>query len=489
VAEQAREQQYDVLVVGAGPGGYVAAIRAAQLGFKTALIEKRDRLGGTCLNVGCIPSKALLDSSELYATATSKLKDHGITADGVRLDLDAMQARKRSVVEQLTGGVAQLMKGRKVTVVHGTASLVRPAKGATPEDAHTVKVSTGSGEEQLQATHVILATGSVPIELPFMPFDGTTIISSTEALELASVPDHLVVVGAGAIGLELGSVWARLGSRVTVVEIMPEILPGWDHQVAKTMRRELSKQGMEFLLEHKVTGATAKKGSAEVTVDPPAKQGDDTASEPITLSARKVLVAVGRRAYLDQLGIEEYGVKLDTDGRRVAVDEHYRTSVNGVYAIGDVIHGPMLAHKAEDEGIAAVERIAGIAGHVSYNTIPGVVYTHPEAASVGMTEAQLKEAGTEYRRGTFSFAANGRALALGQSGGFVKILADAATDRVLGAHVVGPWASDLIAELTTVMEFAGSAEDVARIVHAHPTLPEAVREAALAVDRRAIHSL
>ncbi len=482
MAEQAREQQYDVLVIGAGPGGYVAAIRAAQLGFKTALVEKRDRLGGTCLNVGCIPSKALLDSSELYATATSKLKDHGITADGVRLDLDAMQARKRSVVEQLTGGVAQLMKGRKVTVVHGTASLVRPAKGATPEDVHTVQVSTGSGEEQLRATHVILATGSVPIELPFMPFDGTTIISSTEALELAAVPDHLVVVGAGAIGLELGSVWARLGSRVTVVEIMPEILPGWDEQVAKTMRRELSKQGMEFVLKHKVTAAEVDDGTVEVTIEPPQ-------SEPITLSAQKVLVAVGRRAYFDQLGIEEYGVKLDGERRRVAVDEHYRTSVTGVYAIGDLIHGPMLAHKAEDEGIASVERMAGIAGHVNYDTIPGVVYTHPEAASVGMTEAQLKEAGTEYRKGTFNFAANGRALALGESGGFVKILADAATDRVLGAHVVGPWASDLIAELTTVMEFAGSAEDVARIVHAHPTLPEAVREAALAVDRRAIHSL
>lgn len=484
------ERNFDVLVLGAGPGGYVAAIRAAQLGYSTAIVEKRDRLGGTCLNIGCIPSKALLDSSELYATVRGDLSDHGIAVSEAKLDLAAMHARKRAVVEKLTGGVAQLLKARKIAVIRGTARLTGGRTEASDgAGRHEVVVGHDGEETRYAATHVILATGSVPVELPFMPFDDSVIVSSTEALEFDQVPKHLVVVGAGAIGLELGSVWSRLGAEVTVVEIMPEILPGWDDQTAKTLRRELTKQAITFKLGHKVTGATVKRGKATVTVEPPAKGGGSDGESAFELTADRVLVAVGRRAFFDGLGLEEAGVNLDSDGRRVEVDAQFRTNVSGIYAIGDVVHGPMLAHKAEEEAVVTVERIAGIAAGVNHEVIPGVVYTHPEAASVGRTEAQLKEDGVAYRKGTFNFAANGRALALGTTGGFVKILADEKTDRVLGAHIVGPWASDLIAELTTVMEFAGSAEDIARIIHAHPTLPEAVKEAALAVDRRAIHSL
>ncbi|MFP4377213.1 MAG: dihydrolipoyl dehydrogenase [Spirochaetales bacterium] len=467
------QKQFDVAVIGAGPGGYVAALRAAQLGLSTAIVEKRESLGGTCLNIGCIPSKALLDSSELFARIRDEATEHGISVGTPKLDLQMMLERKDAVVKKLTGGVKQLVKGRKITHIEGIGSL----KSSTE-----IVVESNDGRKQtVRAQHIILASGSVPIELPFLPFDGETVVSSTEALEFDSVPKEMVVVGAGAIGLELGSVWSRLGSHVTVVEIMQDVLPGWDGQVSKTMKRELGKQGIEFLLGHKVTGLTGK-GKKKITVE-------DPEGKKLELPADKVLVAVGRRPYYDGLGIEELGVELHEKSKRIEVDEQFKTSLDGVYAIGDLIHGPMLAHKAEDEGVAVAEIIAGKPGHVNYEAVPGVVYTWPEAACVGKSEEQLKEAGIPYAKGAFGFAANGRALALNSTGGFVKILAHKETDRLLGAHIVGPWASDLISELVTVLEFGGSAEDVARIVHAHPTLPEAVKEAAMAVDKRSIHSL
>lgn len=467
------QKQFDVVVVGAGPGGYVAALRAAQLGLSTAIVEKRESLGGTCLNIGCIPSKALLDSSEFFARIRDEASEHGINAGAPKLDLAKMLERKDAVVKKLTGGVKQLVKGRKVTHLQGTGTL----KSSTEV---TVTDSDGK-EETVRAANIILASGSVPIELPFLPFDGKTVVSSTEALEFESVPKEMIVVGAGAIGLELGSVWSRLGAHVTVVEIMKDVLPGWDSQVSKTMKRELGKQGIEFLLGHKVTGLTGKSKKKITVEDPDGKK--------LELPADKVLVAVGRRPYYDGLGVEELGIQLNEKSKRIEVDERFKTSLDGVYAIGDLIHGPMLAHKAEDEGVACAEIIAGHSGHVNYEAVPGVVYTWPEAAFVGKNEEQLKEAGVPYEKGSFGFAANGRALAMNSTGGFVKILAHKETDRLLGAHIVGPWASDLISELVTVVEFGGSAEDVARIVHAHPTLPEAVKEAAMAVDKRSIHSL
>ena len=466
------DTKFDVLVIGGGPGGYVAALRASQLGLSTAIVEQRETLGGTCLNVGCIPSKALLDSSELYARTTGELAEHGIVVGQPKLDLKKMHERKRSVVAKMVGGLKGLMKTKKVTVLKGTARLLGEGK---------VAVAGDGGEQEYEAPSIVLATGSVPIELPFLEFDGATVVSSTEALEFEKVPEHLVVVGAGAIGLELGSVWARLGSRVTVVEIMPEILPGWDAQVSKVLRRELGRQGIEFRLGQKVTGISGGKGRKQVAVQ-------DNDGDSSKLPADRVLVAVGRRPYYDGLGIEALGIATDEKNARIVVDDRFATSVAGVYAIGDLIHGPMLAHKAEDEGIAVAELIAGKPGHVSYATIPGVVYTWPEAACTGLTEEQLKEDGIAYRAGSFNFAANGRAQAMSAASGFVKILADETSDRVLGAHIVGPWASDLIAEIVTVMEFGGSAEDIARTVHAHPTLTEVVKEAAMAVDERAIHA-
>lgn len=468
--------QYDIVVIGAGPGGYVAAIRAAQLGFSVAVVEKRATLGGTCLNIGCIPSKALLDSSELYARIGSQTAEHGIEVEGVKADLVAMQKRKQAIVDRLTGGVAQLFKARKVTAYTGTARLA----GA----GSVVVSSDGSDAVTLGAKHIILASGSEPVELPFLPFNGKTVVSSTEALAFTTTPRTLVVVGAGAIGLELGSVWNRMGSTVIVVEIMPEILPGWDIQLARTLRRELAKQGIIFKLAHKVTGVTTGKGRTAATVEVAGPSGDS-----IGIKANRVLVAVGRRPFTDGLGLQEHGVRMEERTGRVVVDEDFRTSAGGIYAIGDIIHGPMLAHKAEEEGVAVAEIIAGKPGHVNYNAIPGVVYSWPEAAFVGRTEEQLKNDGVAYRSGTFNFAANGRALAMSSGAGFVKVLADKESDRLLGAHIVGPWASDLISELVTTMEFGGSAEDVARITHAHPTLSEAVKEAAMAVDRRSIHSL
>ncbi len=475
--------RYDVLVLGAGPGGYVAALRAAQLGLKTGIVEKRSDaqgktlLGGTCLNVGCIPSKALLDSSELYAKAVHEFADHGITVATPQLDIPKMIERKQGVVNKMTGGLNGLMKGRKVDVIGGIARLVAPGKVAVAAE--------GAGDDSkattLEADSIILATGSVPIELPFLPFDGDYVVSSTEALEFDSVPKQMVVVGAGAIGLELGSVWARLGAKVTVIEIMSEILPGWDKQVAKVMKRELGSQGLEFKLGHKVTGLAKGKKKGVTVEDPDGKE--------LTIPAERVLVAVGRRPYYDGAGLDDLGITLNEKSGRIEVDHHLQTSVPGIFAIGDLVHGPMLAHKAEDEGVAVAEIIAGHAGHVNYDTIPGVVYTWPEAATVGKSEEELKEAGVAYKKGSFNFGGNGRAVAMASTGGFVKILADAETDQVLGAQIVGPWASDLISEIVAVMEFGGSAEDIARTVHAHPTLTEAVKEAALATDKRAIHAL
>lgn len=465
---------YDVVIIGAGPGGYVAAIRAGQLGLKTALIEKREALGGTCLNIGCIPSKALLDSSEFFARTKNEAEEHGIEVGSVQVDLPKMMARKEKVVSKLTGGVKMLMKSNGVDVYHGTGWIV--------DGGHLeVRDSGGKAKQTLETKKLILANGSAPAELPFLQFDGEQVISSTEALALERIPKELLVVGAGAIGLEMASVWSRLGSKVTVVEIMPEILPGWDNQVAKSLHRELSKQGIDFQLETKVTGIKKNKKSVRLSAEN--KKGEE-----VSFSGEKVLVAVGRRPYLEGCNLEALSLAFEDDRKHIKVNERFETSAQGVYAIGDIIHGPMLAHKAEDEGVAVAEVIAGKAGHVNYDVIPNVVYTLPEGASVGRTEEQLSEAGVAYRKGSFPFAANGRALAMDSAGGFVKILAHEETDRVLGMHVVGPWASDLIAEAAAVMEFGGSAEDMARTCHAHPTLPEAVKEAALGVAGRAIHT-
>lgn len=465
-------ERYDLIVIGAGPGGYVAAIRAAQLGLKVACIDKRKALGGTCLNVGCIPSKALLDSSELFVLARSRFARHGIEVGDVRLDLAKMLARKDQVVKGLTDGVAFLFKKHRIAFIHGTARLGGAGK---------VLVKSGSdGEVAWEAKAVLLATGSEPTALPSLPFDGSSIVSSTEALAFDQVPAHLIVVGAGYIGLELGSVWCRLGAKVTVLEFLPRITAGIDQEIAGLLQKSLVKQGLVFHLETKVTGATRKGG--EITVSA------ETKEQKTTFKGDKVLVAVGRRPLTAGLGLEEVGVQLEPRTGRVVVNEDLQTTVPGIWAIGDLVAGPMLAHKAEEEGIAVAERLAGQKSHVNYATIPSVIYTWPEVASVGLTEEQVKEAGREYRVGKFPFAANGRARCMDETEGLVKILAEARTDRLLGVHIFGPRASDLVGEAVAFMEFAGSAEDIARTCHAHPALSEAVREAALAVDRRAIHA-
>ncbi|MDG2308847.1 MAG: dihydrolipoyl dehydrogenase [Candidatus Binatia bacterium] len=464
-------EEFDLVVVGAGPGGYVAAIRAAQLGMRVACAEKEKSLGGTCLNVGCIPSKALLHSSHLFDETSRGMKEHGIQIGEVSLDLPAMMKRKDKVVTILTRGIAGLFKKNGVTHVKGRARLSGPNQVAIEDGDDAGKT--------LVAKSILLASGSVPIELPSLKFDGERVIDSTRGLTLESPPEHLLVVGAGAIGLELGSVWRRLGSKVTVVELTSGITPGMDVEMAGLLQRSLTKQGISFHFGTKVESATTK--GAGVTLEITDKEG--VASE---LQGDVVLVAVGRRAYAAGLGLEDIGVALDDRGR-IPVDDHYATNVPGVYAIGDVIPGPMLAHKAEDEGVACVELLAGKAGHLNYDTIPAVVYTHPEFAGVGKTEEQLRDAGVEVRIGRFPFAGNGRARTMGETDGAVKILADARTDRILGVHIVGAGASGLIAEATVAMEFGASAEDIARSVHAHPTLPEALREAALAVDGRALH--
>ncbi|MBX6314397.1 MAG: dihydrolipoyl dehydrogenase [Isosphaeraceae bacterium] len=464
--------RFDLVVIGAGPGGYVAAIRAAQLGMKVACVEKRPTLGGTCLNIGCIPSKALLDSSELYHLAKTRFAKHGIQVGDIGLDLPAMLARKDQVVKELTNGIRGLFRKNKVEPVFGSARLASPT-------SVRVQLNEG-GETTLEAKSILLATGSEPIPLPFMPFNGKTIVSSTEALSFDRVPEHLLVVGGGYIGLELGSVWHRLGARVTVVEFLPRIVPMADVEVGGLLHKSLAKQGLEFHLETKVTGAEVR--GDRVTVKAQSKEGQELAFD-----CDRVLVSVGRRAYIEGLGLDEVGVRYDPKTRKVATDDHYRTNIPSIYAIGDLIDGPMLAHKAEDEGVACAEILAGKAGHVDYGTIPSVIYTWPEMASVGITEEQAKERGLDYRVGKFPFLANGRAKAMDETEGLVKIIADTKTDRVLGVHIVGPRASDMIAEAVTTMEFAGSAEDIARTCHSHPTLSEAMKEAALAVERRAIH--
>jgi dihydrolipoamide dehydrogenase len=458
---------FDVIVIGSGPGGYVCAIRAAQLGLKVACVEKRPTLGGTCLNIGCIPSKALLQSSEEFEKTRHALADHGVLVDGVKLDLARMQARKAEVVNANTKGVEFLFRKNKVTWLKGAGRISGP--GSVDVDGKTYSTK-----------NIVIATGSESVPLAGVTVDEKQIVTSTGALELDKVPGHLVVIGGGVIGLELGSVWRRLGAEVTVVEFLDRIVPGMDTEIATAFQRILQKQGIKFRLSTKVTGATVAETGVTLTVEP-VKGG---AAE--TIAADVVLLSIGRRPYTEGLGLEAAGVELD-DRKRVKVDPHYATNVPGIYAIGDVIAGPMLAHKGEDEGVAVAEILAGQAGHVNYNAIPGVVYTWPEVASVGQTEEELKAGGIAYTVGKFPFTANGRARAMGDTDGFVKILADKATDRLLGAHVLGPDAGTLIAELTTAIEFGASAEDVARICHAHPTLSEAVKEAALAVEGRALH--
>jgi dihydrolipoamide dehydrogenase len=467
---------YDLIVIGTGPGGYVCAIRAAQLGLKVAVVEKRATHGGTCLNVGCIPSKALLHASEAYEEA-----GHGFSAMGIevapRLDLAKMMAFKDQGVKGNVDGVAFLLKKSKIDAVHGTATILGPGR---------VGVALEGGERQrLEAKHVVIATGSDVARLPGVAIDENEIVSSTGALTLAKVPRRLLVIGAGVIGLELGSVWRRLGSEVLVVEFLDRVLPGIDGEVGRTVQRILGKQGMSFKLANKVTAVNrngARNGAAHrVTIEPA-----NGAGEAVEVDADVVLVAIGRAPYTEGLGLEALGVKLDNK-RRVVVDQHFQTSVSGIYAIGDVIAGPMLAHKAEDEGVAVAEILAGKAGHVNYDVIPNVIYTFPEAASVGKSEEELKAAGIAYNVGKFPFTANSRAKVNKTTDGFVKILADAATDRILGVHIIAPAASEMIAEAAAIMEFGGSAEDLARTCHAHPSLTEAVKEAALAVDKRPIH--
>ena len=462
---------FDLIVIGAGPGGYVCAIRAAQLGLKVACVEKRATLGGTCLNIGCIPSKALLQSSENFHEVLHGFKEHGIDVEGVKLDLAQMQKRKASVVEANVKGVEFLFRKNKVTWLKGEALLV-----SSGEEGVRVRVA---GEEYL-AKDVVVATGSESIQLSGVPVDEKRIVTSTGALELDAVPGHLVVIGGGYIGLELGSVWHRLGAKVTVVEYLDRLVPGMDGEVGKTFERVLGKQGLAFRLSTKVTGARVEGEGVVLSVEPAA------GGEAEEIRADVVLVAIGRRPLTAGLGLGRVGVALDERGF-VRTDEHYATNVKGVRAIGDVRGGLLLAHKAEEEGVACAEMIAGKAGHVNYGVIPGVVYTWPEVASIGRTEEQLKADGVEYAVGRFPFTANGRARAMGATEGFVKILADKRTDRILGAHIIGPDAGTIIAELATAMEFGASSEDVARTCHAHPSLNEAVKEAALAVDGRALH--
>ncbi|HEX8271242.1 MAG TPA: dihydrolipoyl dehydrogenase [Longimicrobiaceae bacterium] len=461
----AEELDFDLVVLGGGPGGYVAAIRAAQLGFKTACIEKEDALGGTCVRVGCIPSKALLDSTELFDQIRHKTEAHGIKVGAPEIDVAAMHARKQAVVKANTDGVAFLFRKNKVEWIRGFGRLTSP---------ETLEVETAEGKRTVRTKHVVLATGSVPVELPFLRYDHERIVDSTGALALPEVPGHLVVVGGGVIGLELGSVWLRLGAKVTVLEMAPTILPGMDAEIVRQADRVFRKQGFEVRTGTRVTGAERKGDKVVVSVE---------GSDPI--EADYVLVSVGRRAYTQGMGFEEAGIPMDRGV--IQVDARYHTGVGSVYAIGDAVGGRMLAHKAEEEGVAAVENIAGKHGHVNYDAVANVVYTWPEIASVGMTEEEAKADGREYRVGKFPFSANGRARAMAETDGMVKVLTDAKTDRLLGLHILGPRASDLIAEAALAMEFHASAEDIARSVHAHPTLPEAVKEAALAAGGRAIH--
>ena len=465
---------FDLIVIGAGPGGYVCAFRAAQLGLKVALVEKRATLGGTCLNVGCIPSKALLASSEHYVFAQQHAAEHGVKLGSVELDLATLLKKKDSVVTKLVGGVAQLAKARKITVITGAAAFVSP---------NTIRVAASSGDPtELTAKNIVIATGSAPVELPFMKFDGETIVSSDHAIHFTSVPKKLVVVGGGAIGLELGSVWSRLGADVTVVEFLPKIVATYDDDIIRNFTRILQKQGLKIEVGAKVTGF--QRSTAGATGLLTAERG----TEKLAFPADKVLVAVGRRPFTDSLNLPAAGVQLD-DKKRIKVDAHLQTTAQGVWAIGDVVAGPMLAHKAEEDGVAVAEWIAGKAGHVNWDLVPGVVYTDPEVASVGLGEDAAKAVGIAINVGKFNFAANGRALATDATEGFVKIIADAKTDKILGAQILGRNAGELISEIVTHMEYGGSAEDLARTIHAHPTMSEAVKEAALAVSKRALHAV
>ena len=461
------QTDYDVVVIGAGPGGYVCAIRAAQLGFKVACVEKRATLGGTCLNVGCIPSKALLQSSENYHAAGHDFAAHGVVIDSVKIDLAKMQARKADIVGANVKGVEFLFKKNGITWLKGHGKV--EGTGRLSVDGKPVT-----------AKHIIIASGSDSANLAGIEVDEKVIVTSTGALELSEVPKRLVVIGGGVIGLELGSVWHRLGAEVTVVEFLDRLVPGTDNEVAAQFQKLLTKQGFKMKLGHKVTKAEKTKKGVVLSIEPSAGGAVET------LEADVVLVAVGRTAASKNMGLEEAGIALDKRGR-VEVDAHYATNIPGIYAIGDVIAGPMLAHKAEEDGVALAELLAGQAGHVNYDAIPGVIYTWPEVASVGFTEEQLKDKGIAYKTGKFPFLANGRARALGMTDGFVKVLADKQTDRVLGVHIIGPAAGELIAEATMAIEFGASAEDIGRVCHAHPTLSEAVKEAALGADNRAIN--
>lgn len=463
---------YDVIVIGSGPGGYVGAIRCAQLGLKTAIIEKYSTLGGTCLNVGCIPSKALLDSSEHFHNASHTFKTHGIELKDLKVDLAQMIKRKGDVVSQTCDGIQYLMKKNKIDVFQGLGSFV---------NKNTIKITAADGKSQeLQTKNVIIATGSKPISIPAVPIDKKRIITSTEALNLTEIPKHMIVIGGGVIGLELGSVYARLGAKITVVEFLDGLIPTMDKALGKELQKSLAKIGFEYLFKHKVTGATTK--GKEVTVT-----AEDVNGKVVEIKGDYVLLAIGRKAYTEGLNLEAAGIKTDERGR-VDVDAHLQTSVPGIYAIGDVVKGAMLAHKAEEEGTFVAESIAGQKPHINYNLIPGVVYTWPEVAAVGQTEEQLKAAGRAYKVGSFPFKASGRARASMDLDGFVKVLADKSTDEILGVHMIGPRCADMIAEAVVAMEFRASAEDIARMSHAHPTYTESMKEACLAAtENRAVH--
>ena len=463
-------EDFDLIVIGAGPGGYVAAIRAAQLGMKVACIEKEPSLGGTCLNIGCIPSKALLNSSEKFVEISNHAAEHGIKTSKIDLDLNVLMDRKTKIVKKLTTGIGFLFKKNKITHIPGTASFV---------DKNTISITNGKNEITASAKNFIIATGSSSIEIPNIPVDEKQIVSSTGALSLSKIPKSLLVIGGGYIGLEMGSVWSRLGSKVTVVEALDRIVPTMDGEIAKEFMKMLTTQGLEFKLSHKVSSAKSSKSGVDVEMETSDKK-------KIKENYEIVLMSVGRKPNTEGLGLEKIGIKL-TAKKSIEIKDNFQTSVEGIYAIGDVAPGPMLAHKAEEEGVACVEFINGQKPHINYDAIPAIVYTNPEIASVGKTEEQLKQEKKDFKVGKFPFMANGRALTTSASEGFVKILVDKQTDEILGAHIIGHDAGQLIAEIVTTIEFGGSAEDIARVCHAHPTTSEAVKEAALSVDGRAIH--
>lgn len=471
-----RDGRFDLAIIGGGPGGYVCAIRASQLGLKTALIEKRSTLGGTCMNVGCIPTKALLESTEKVLEIREEVEDHGVRVKEVSVDLKRMMERKVRVVADLTSGLDFLMKKNRITVIRGTATLASAAP-----DGVEIQVS-GEEERKIESSHCVLATGSESIQLPDIPWDGENIITSDEAIALTDVPRHLVIIGAGVIGLELGSVWRRLGARVTFLELLPHMLPGVDRQVRDQARRLLAAQGLEFLFEHRVRRAVVER-AGEIRV-----HYENVGGEAQELVCDKLLVAVGRRPHLANLGAEKAGLKMTPDGRIDVDPVSLRTNLPGVFALGDAIRGPMLAHRAEEEGVRIAESLAGIRGEVNYEAIPSIVYTRPEIAWAGRTEEELREEGIPFRTGRFFFRANGRAKAMNQTDGFIKLIAETESDRLRGVFIVGPRASELIAEAVLALEFGASSEDLACTFHAHPTLSEVLKEAALALDQRSIHS-